>query len=84
VFTGFKVYSYPYPRIFLFLQDMVFTSERLPVLPPFPASKAVSGYRRKAAVPVEAALPPVFNMAGTFHRGLGDPLPLRGVRITVQ
>jgi hypothetical protein len=56
----------------------------LPMLPPFPVGKTVSGYRGKAAVPVEAAFPPVFYMAGAFDGWLGDPLPLRGVRITVQ
>jgi hypothetical protein len=84
VFTGFKAHIYPYPRIVLFLQNNVFTSDMLPLFPPFPVGKAVRGYRGKAAVPVETALPPVFNMAGAFHRGLGDPLPLRGVRITIQ
>jgi hypothetical protein len=84
VFTGFKAHIYPYPRIFLFLQDSVFTSDMFSLFPPFPVGKAVSGYRGKAAVPVETAFPPVFNMAGAFDGGLGDPLPLRGVRITVQ
>jgi hypothetical protein len=46
--------------------------------------KALSGYRGKAAVPVEAAFPPVFNMAGAFYGGLGDPFPLRRVRVPVQ
>jgi hypothetical protein len=46
--------------------------------------KAVGGYRGKTAVPVETAFPPVFNMAGAFDRRLGDPLPLRSIRISVQ
>jgi hypothetical protein len=33
---------------------------------------------------MEAAFPPVFNMAGAFNGWLGDPLPLRGVRIAIQ
>jgi hypothetical protein len=75
---------YPYPRIFLFLQDSVFTSDMFPMLPPFLVGKAISGYRGKAAVPMETAFPPVFYMAGAFDGRLGDLLPLRGVRITVQ
>jgi hypothetical protein len=31
--------------------------------------KTPGGYRGKAAVPVEAAFPPVFDMAGAFHGG---------------
>jgi hypothetical protein len=46
--------------------------------------KAFGGYRGKAAVPVEAAFPPVFNMAGAFDSGLGDPLPLLSIRVPVQ
>jgi hypothetical protein len=72
------------PRIVLFLQVGVFTSDMFSPFPPFPVGKAVRGYRGKAAVPVETAFPPVFYMAGAFHCGLSDPLPLRGVRITVQ
>jgi hypothetical protein len=74
------------PALFtvLFLWKNVFTYNMLPLFPPFPVGKALCGYRGKAAVPVEAAFPPVFNMAGAFDRRLGDPLPLRGVRITVQ
>jgi hypothetical protein len=63
---------------------MVFTSDRLPILPPFLVGKALGEYRRKTAVPVKAAFPPVFKMAGAFDGRLDDPLPLRGVRITVQ
>jgi hypothetical protein len=47
-------------------------------------SKALGGYRGKTAAPVEAAFPPVFNMAEAFDGGLGDPLPLRRIRIPVQ
>jgi hypothetical protein len=46
--------------------------------------KTLGGYGGKAAVPVEAAFPPVFDVAGAFHGGLGDSLPLRGMRIPVQ
>jgi hypothetical protein len=56
----------------------------LPMLPPFLMGKAISGYRGKAAVPVETAFPPVFKMAGAFDRRLGDPFPFRGIRIPVQ
>jgi hypothetical protein len=73
-----------YPRIVLFLQDIVFTPDMLPMFPPFLVGKAISGYGGKIAIPVEAAFPPVFNAAGAFHSGLGDPLPLRGIRIPVQ
>jgi hypothetical protein len=33
---------------------------------------------------METAFAPVLNKAGTFHCRLGDPLPLRDIRITVQ
>jgi hypothetical protein len=56
----------------------------LPVFPLFIMCKSVGGYRGKIAVPVEAAFPPVFNVAGAFDRRLGDPFPLRGVRVPVQ
>jgi hypothetical protein len=46
--------------------------------------KTISGYGGKTAVPVEAAFPPVFKVAGAFDRRLGDPLPLRGIRIPIQ
>jgi hypothetical protein len=46
--------------------------------------KAPGGYCGKAAVPVEATFPPVFNMAGAFYGRLGDPLPLLSIRVPVQ
>jgi hypothetical protein len=46
--------------------------------------KAAGGDRRKPVVPVQLPLPPVFKVAGAFHRGLGDPPSFRGIRITVQ
>jgi hypothetical protein len=55
----------------------IFTSDMLPLFPPFPVGKALGGYRGKATVPVEVAFPPVFNMAGAFNGWLGVPLPLR-------
>jgi hypothetical protein len=68
----------------LLLKDSIFTPDMLPMLPPFLVGKAIGGYGGKAAVPVEAAFPPVFNVAGAFNGGLGDPFPLRGIRIPVQ
>jgi hypothetical protein len=65
----------------LLLKDSSFAPD---MLPPFLMGKALGGYRRKAAVPVETAFPPVFNMAGAFYGRLGDPFPLRGIRIPVQ
>jgi hypothetical protein len=79
-----KQEMYRSPDMVLSVWNTVFTFDMLPLLPPFPMGKTVSGYRGKAAVPVETAFPPVFNMTGAFNRGLSDPLPLRGVRITIQ
>jgi hypothetical protein len=62
----------------------VFAFDLFPLFPPFPAGKAVGGHCGKAAIPMETTFPPIFNMAGTFDSGLGDPFPLRGVRIPVQ
>jgi hypothetical protein len=62
----------------------IFTSDLFPLFPPFPVGKAVGGHCGKASVPMETTFPPIFNMAGAFDGWLGDPLPLRGVRITVQ
>jgi hypothetical protein len=39
---------------------------------------------REAAVPVETAVPPVFEMAGSFHRGLRNPLTRRRRGVAVQ
>jgi hypothetical protein len=68
----------------LLLKDSIFAPDMFPMLPPFLMGKALGGYGGKIAAPVEAAFPPVFNMAGAFHGGPGDPLPLRGTRIPVQ
>jgi hypothetical protein len=46
--------------------------------------KAISRYDGKIAVPVEAAFPPVFNMARSFDDRLGDPLPLRVYESPIQ
>jgi hypothetical protein len=46
--------------------------------------KAAGGYRRKPVVPVQFPLPPVFKVAGAFHRGLGYPFPLRRIGVPVQ
>jgi hypothetical protein len=56
----------------------------LPMLPPLLMGKTISGYCGKAAVPVEAAFPPVFKVAGAFDRRLSDPFPFRSIRIPVQ
>jgi hypothetical protein len=72
------------PRFFFLLHDSIFTPDMLPMLPPFLMGKTISGYGGKIAVPMETAFPPVFNMAGAFDGGLGNPLPFRGIRIPVQ